>query len=110
MRSIIIAASLIAGIGAAQAQAGMPPASVWRPLVKQCVEDLDARVGAAAGASWQLHARCAVQRVYGDRASPATLNTCIGNVEIQRQAAHDCAMCGGDPVEAVLCCVGGAVP
>jgi hypothetical protein len=112
MRAVITAATralarglcltaLLAAPLSAQAQTAEP----WRPIARQCADEINARFSCASCAGlWPYWSICTVQRVYGSAVPQQTVSDCINHVSA---AYTGKSLAYGDRVGDVMRCVAG---
>lgn len=82
-------------------------AQTWRPIARQCAEEIDAKTGCrSCGGLWPSWADCAVDRFYRGAVPEVRVRACIKQVYAERLRTRACNACG-DPVADVFRCVGG---
>jgi hypothetical protein len=82
-------------------------AQTWRPIARQCAEEIDAKTGCGScGGLWPSWADCAVDRFYRGAVPEARVRSCIKQIYAERLRTKPCNACG-DPVADVFRCVGG---
>jgi hypothetical protein len=96
--ALILCAGLCAVPALAQSQ-------TWRPVARQCAEEVDRQAHCAAcGSEWPEWTRCLNARLR--QVPPTLLEECIKRTEASRAAARTAAMVG-DPVAQAWYCAGG---
>ena len=93
----------VAGISVI-ALTSMVYAQEWRPVARQCSEEIDQKLHCAScGGAWPLWTRCTAERAYGGRISMARLEACMQQIWDRRWKEQICSACGDPVAESISC-------